>query len=75
MHSGRVGKSCSSVDEGVKTRRGEEEDKVAVGAKDIKRYLNTTSSLHTVYRVDFLTKEVEEELSHWYGPIEWESHL
>lgn len=37
MHSGRVGKRCSSVDEGVRTRRGEENDKIAVGVRDIKR--------------------------------------
>jgi len=60
MHSGRVGKGCSSVDKGVRTRRGEEDSKVAVVAKDIKRTSQHNQGLHTVYRVDF-SKDVEEE--------------
>ncbi|KAK5942183.1 hypothetical protein PMZ80_006138 [Knufia obscura] len=70
MHSGRVGKRCSSVNEGVKTRVGEEVDKVAAGARDIKRISQHKPKSYTRFIGWTFTKEVEEGSRHGSGLVE-----
>jgi len=71
MHSGRVGKRCSSVDKGVKTRRGEEDNKLAVGVR-YQENISTRLNLKLTHGLSggHFSKEVEGDFMHGYGPVE-----